>query len=167
MKKIFPTFDRFVTYFAAFLMGAMLFIVCFQVFTRKVLGFSLSWTEELARFLLIWITFVGSALAVRNRAHMGILFFVEKFNVRAKQFAFLFSHCCIVFFSTVIMIYGGKILLMLPLIAGQYSSGLHLKYAYIYTAIVLGGLLNIFYAFRLIAEDLFYSREFVINPKIS
>jgi len=47
-----------------------------EVFLRYVVGRSLGWAEELLRYLLIWMTFLGSYLAVKSNEHLGIgLFF--------------------------------------------------------------------------------------------
>ena len=50
------------------------FVVFLQFFTRYVLNDSLGWTEEIARFLLIAVTFIGSIMAVRKRAHIAVEF---------------------------------------------------------------------------------------------
>ena len=49
-------------------------IVFLQFFTRYVLNDSLGWTEEIARFLLIGVTFIGSVMAVRKRSHIAVEF---------------------------------------------------------------------------------------------
>lgn len=50
------------------------FVVFLQFFTRYVLNDSLGWTEEIARFLLIAVTFLGSVMAVRKHAHIAVEF---------------------------------------------------------------------------------------------
>lgn len=47
-------------------------VVFLQFFTRYVLNDSLGWTEEIARFLLIAVTFVGSIMAVRKQSHIAV-----------------------------------------------------------------------------------------------
>lgn len=50
------------------------FVVFLQFFTRYVLNDSLGWTEEIARYLLIGVTFIGSVMAVRKRSHIAVEF---------------------------------------------------------------------------------------------
>ena len=51
------------------------FVVFLQFFTRYVLNDSLGWTEEIARFLLITVTFLGSIMAVRKESHIAVELF--------------------------------------------------------------------------------------------
>lgn len=51
------------------------FVVFLQFFTRYVLNDSLGWTEEIARFLLIAVTFTGAIMAVRKQSHIAVEFF--------------------------------------------------------------------------------------------
>ncbi len=56
-----------------FVLGfSMAFIVALQVFFRYVLNQSLFWSEELARYLLVWLTFLGASVAYRRKVHPGI-----------------------------------------------------------------------------------------------
>ena len=48
------------------------FVVFLQFFTRYVLNDSLGWTEEIARYLLIAVTFIGSVMAVRKESHIAV-----------------------------------------------------------------------------------------------
>ncbi|WMS40766.1 TRAP transporter small permease [Acuticoccus sp. MNP-M23] len=47
-------------------------VVFLQFFTRYILNDSLGWTEEIARFLLIAVTFIGSIMAVRKGSHIAV-----------------------------------------------------------------------------------------------
>ena len=50
-------------------------VVFLQFFSRYVLNDSIGWTEEIARYLLVLVTFVGAALAVRKNSHIAVEFF--------------------------------------------------------------------------------------------
>lgn len=54
---------------------ALIFVVFLQFFTRYVLGDSTTWTEEIARYLLILVGFIGSVMAVRKGSHIMVEFF--------------------------------------------------------------------------------------------
>ena len=57
----------------AFVIFWVLAIVVFaQFFTRYVLNDSLAWTEEIARYLLMWVTFIGAAIAMRRRTNIAV-----------------------------------------------------------------------------------------------
>ena len=57
---------------AALLMGGLILIIALQVFTRYVLGAPILWTEELARYALIWMTAIGAAALAHERGHIGL-----------------------------------------------------------------------------------------------
>jgi len=51
---------------------ALAFIVFLQFFTRYVLNDSLAWTEEIARYGLMWIVFIGGAMVTRKNSHIAV-----------------------------------------------------------------------------------------------
>jgi len=53
---------------------ALAFVVFHQVFTRYVLNDAAGWTEEIARYLLVAVTFLGGAMAVRRNTHIQVDF---------------------------------------------------------------------------------------------
>ncbi len=56
------------------LFWVLAFIVFLQFFTRYILNDSIAWTEEIARFLLIGVTFIGSIMATRKQSHIAVEF---------------------------------------------------------------------------------------------
>lgn len=67
MKRIFHWLDENLEEFLLVIgLIAMTLIMGVQVFCRYVLGMSLSWSEELTRYIFIWCGFLASATAVRN-----------------------------------------------------------------------------------------------------
>jgi TRAP-type C4-dicarboxylate transport system permease small subunit len=57
---------------AFFLFWALAFIVFLQFFTRYILNDSLSWTEEIARYGLMWLAFIGGAVVTRKKTHIAV-----------------------------------------------------------------------------------------------
>lgn len=53
-------------YLVLFLVGIMSIVIIIQVLCRTFLGFSIFWSEEFARYCLVWVTFIGTSMAVRN-----------------------------------------------------------------------------------------------------
>ncbi|XDA99096.1 TRAP transporter small permease [Sulfitobacter sp. LCG007] len=63
------------------------FVVFLQFFTRYVLNDSLGWTEEIARFLLIAVTFTGAVMACRKNSHIAVEFFYRWVSRPARRVA--------------------------------------------------------------------------------
>ena len=66
------TLNTWVRHFIFGLGLAMTVIVVAQVFARYVLNSSLFWSEELARYCLVWISFLGASVAYHDRVHPGV-----------------------------------------------------------------------------------------------
>ncbi|PAU79501.1 TRAP transporter small permease [Halomonas salipaludis] len=80
---------------------ALIFVVFLQFFTRYVLGDSTTWTEEIARYLLILVGFIGSVMAVRKGSHIMVEFFyhyMPSWLVRILNI--LVDLGCVLFFMT-------------------------------------------------------------------
>ena len=69
VKKFLNNFEEFI---AVPLVGVMSAVIILQVFCRYVLRESLMWSEELARYLMVWVTFVGASIGVKRGAHVGV-----------------------------------------------------------------------------------------------
>lgn len=68
------------------LMMAVMFVLVFtNVVTRYGLGFSIAWAEEVASFLMIWVTFLGAGLALREGRHVAIDVLQDRLPERARR----------------------------------------------------------------------------------
>lgn len=81
----------------------LLIIVFIQFFTRYVLNNSLSWTEEIARYLLILLGFVGSVTCVRKRSHIYLEFFYRFLSPGVVKWIVIF----VTFINTAFFAYAG------------------------------------------------------------
>jgi TRAP-type C4-dicarboxylate transport system permease small subunit len=146
MTKLAKICDRLL---GAALMGLMLtlvYCVTWQVVSRYVFSQPGSWTEELARFALIWIGLLGTAYAYRTRAHMAIDQLVNKLGERWGVRIELLAVLAVAVFAAAVMIYGGGALVMLTLELDQLSAALGVRMGIVYLAIPLSGALLVFYA---------------------
>ncbi len=64
-----PYIEDLISFAVFWVLAAVVFL---QFFTRYVLNDSMAWTEEIARYLLIWVTFIGAAIPIRRGTHIGV-----------------------------------------------------------------------------------------------
>ncbi len=85
MKKILFYIDEYLEeFFMVLLLIAMSIIMGIQIFSRYVLGASLSWTEEITRYLFIWSAFISVSLCTKKCISIKIDQFIKMFSIRGK-----------------------------------------------------------------------------------
>lgn len=136
------------------LMALMVLDVTWQISTRFFTDSPSSWTEELARFLLIWIGLLGAPWAYRQRAHLGLSYLVDKQSPEKQKWLVIFSYAASAFFALTVMVYGGGKLVALTLELKQVSASLGWKIGYVYSVIPLSGVLISIYALNFMRENL-------------
>lgn len=134
------------------LMAVMVVDVSWQVASRYLLRDPSSFTEELAGFLLIWIGLLGSAYALRTRAHLGIDLFVGGLEGAARRWATVVSHGLVLLFALAVMVGGGLRLVQLAFQLQQISAAMGIRMGYVYLALPLAGLLMTFFSAAAIAD---------------
>jgi len=129
------------------LVSVIVLSVFLQVFCRYVLQAPLSWTEELARSCLIYLTFVGSSLAIRVKGHFVLEILVMKLPGKLHLVWELLLMGIILVFLGVLLVYGT---LMLPMLSLQMSASLQIPMSYIYLAIPIGSSFMFFHVVLMI-----------------
>jgi TRAP-type C4-dicarboxylate transport system permease small subunit len=128
------------------LMIILVAAVSWQVTSRYIFASPSSWTEEVARFLLIWISVLGAAWAFRTGVHLGLDILPKKLTGASAQILKLFTLVVVAGFSVAVLIIGGGSLVALTWELKQYSAVLGLPIAYVYSVIPVTGVLICFYA---------------------
>lgn len=141
MKAILDGIEKVLGYLLTALVALIVAGVCWQVISRYILQAPSSVTEELARFLLIWIGLFGAAYAYKHDSHLGLDILTNRMQGCRKFIATLFAHICVLTFSVVVMCIGGVALVNLTLDPAQTSAALEVQMGYIYAAVPLSGLL--------------------------
>lgn len=146
MKEIRKKIDRGLEGFLSFLMAFMILNVLWQVFSRYVMGQPSSFTDELARYLLIWLGLLGSAYASGKGLHLAMSLFHDKLEDKAKIRLEIILEALIILFAFGFLIVGGARLVYLTFLLGQISAALELPLGYVYLIIPLSGIFFIFYS---------------------
>ena len=90
------------------LMAFLVIDVVWQVCSRYLLSNPSSWTEELATFLLVWVGLLGAAVALRERAHLGINYLTAGMRPQAQHTAEVFALASTALFCVLVLIYDSK-----------------------------------------------------------
>ncbi|TWT05206.1 TRAP transporter small permease [Planococcus sp. CPCC 101016] len=122
------------------LMALLVTVVFLQVIFRFILNSPLAWTEELARYSLIWLTFLGAAYAMSLKAHIGMEFFVNLFGVSIRKILYIIAtFASLIFF--LLMVIEGYDLAMQGM--SQTSPVLRIPMGMIYMIIPVSGIVLI------------------------
>ena len=146
---------RFLRILCFLLMLLMVAVIFAQVVARYILSNSLSWSEELGRYLFVWMTFIGSAIAVRNKLHVSLDMFVCHLPRALQKFCLLISYVSMIIFTSVV-IYGGYKFFIKG--SNQISAAMQLPMHYVYIVLPVGGGLILFYLLKNLYEDIFVRR---------
>jgi len=124
------------------LFSVMVFVIGAQVFMRKVLNDSLSWSEELARYCFIWLVFIGISYAVKKQRHIRITALFDKLNDKVQiVLSFIVTFVFIVF--ALIVVYFGYEIADKILSSNQISPSLRIPMGLVYMAAPIGMLLTV------------------------
>jgi TRAP-type transport system small permease protein len=82
------------------------FITTLTVFTRYVLNIVPSWSEEIPRYLLVWITYLGAGLAIKFKEHISLDVFFNLMPLRARQMGHLILNGLVAVVAVIMVIYG-------------------------------------------------------------
>ncbi len=146
MSELRKKIDKGLEAVLAFLMGFMIINVLWQVFSRYVIGQPSSFTEELARYLLIWIGLLGAAYASGKGLHLAMTLFHDKLSEKARIRLDIILESLIIIFSFSFLIVGGIRLVYLTFYLGQISAALEMPLGIVYLIIPVSGVFFIYYS---------------------
>lgn len=148
MMKLFLKIDRAVDkiqeYICFLLFFGMVVVGGISVFSRFVLNLSITWAEELIRFLCIWLTFVGSALTVRKDGHVSIDIFISIIkNNKVRAVYYCLSRIIGIIF--LIILFPASVQLV-QRTGNSLAAALPIKFSWIYLAVPVG-IVNMLWAY--------------------
>lgn len=137
--------DKYLGNFLVFLMMVMTLDVLWGVLTRYAFGSQADWSEELARFLLIWIGILGAAYAAGQHKHLAIDLLMPRLSEKGQKSLSIFINSIVLIFALFVMVVGGFRLLYITQTLGQLSAALRLPMTVVYAVLPLSGILVIYY----------------------
>ena len=140
-ELVFNKVNRILEWFLILIFALLVLDVLFQVFSRYIIGTSFTWTEEFARFSLIWMTVLGAAYLNAKREHLSMDFVYEKLSPSNKRKASILIELFIFLFALVVMVVGGGNLVYTTLHLEQLSGTLRIPLGYVYAIMPFSGLL--------------------------
>jgi len=127
------------------IMSAMVLNVLWQVFTRFVMGTPSSFTDELARYLMIWAGILGAAYVAGKDMHVAIDVLPQRFNKATQKRLSAAVKIAVILFAISVMVIGGIRLVYITFVLEQLSPALQIPLAYVYLVIPISGLLIVYY----------------------
>lgn len=138
IRKVEQSVQNLMKWVLFLIIGTMTLVVLLGVFFRYILEAPLPWSEELARYLMVWGASLGAFVAFREGSHVGVTMIMDRFHgqtgialTRAAQFI-------VTLFMAIVMIEGFVLVLK---IRGQTSTAMEIPMAWAYLAIPVGCLL--------------------------
>ena len=121
--------------FLAFLLAILVCDVLLGVVSRYVFGAQVEWTEELARYLLVWIGITGAAAAFARKKHLGLDVLVLFFPGSSRRKTTVISDIVCLFFTFVVFLYGGTILTIQAFAVNHILPALQIPYGFVFLAL--------------------------------
>ncbi|MDG5767725.1 TRAP transporter small permease [Balneolales bacterium ANBcel1] len=159
MNLLIKGLDYLLSRLSVALMSVLVLAVLFQVFMRYVAGAPVTFTEELSRYLLIWLGLMAAAYAYRLRMHLALDLLVLKLNERQRVKLNVVIHTLIALFALSVLVYGGIQLVILTYVLDQYSPALGVSMSVVYLALPLSGIAMVLYAVEFILQELGIRRK--------
>ena len=125
---------------------AVMCIVSFvAVISRYVFNDSLTWSEELTRYIFMWVVFLGTAIGVRTRAHIAVDVFLSKQGPGGERLLTWLEWASTLAFAALIGIPGWTFVMIGM---SNLSPAMEVPMGLVYAAPVVGSVLIVIYLFR-------------------
>ena len=142
-------FNKFLDAFCVVCMALILLLVIVQVVMRYVFNSPLTWSEELAVYIMVWMTFAGSVICMRDKEHIDVTILVDYLPRVLQKLAIIFSRLASAVFLLIVIYYGFDFVLenrVVTSAANQINMGL------VYSIIPLSCIGMLYYVIRSIVK---------------
>lgn len=132
-------------------LSLMAIFVFGNVILRYVFNSGITWSEEVSRFLFIWLIFLGSILALKDNEHLGVDSLVKKLPIVGKKIVYVISNLILI--VTLVLLFDGSWkLTLLNTDLSAPATGMSYAYIYVFGMIMSGAMILIilFNLYRLV-----------------
>ncbi len=144
--KLRKIIDRLLEVFLVIILSVLVLDVIWQVASRYLVGSPSKFTDELAGFLLMWVSLFGAAYVTGKNQHMAINLLEGRLKGKKKKILRLVIHSVIVLFAFFVFLIGGSWLVYTRFHLGQLSPALEIPLGYVYMVLPISGLFILFYS---------------------
>ncbi|MCT4607332.1 MAG: TRAP transporter small permease [Marinisporobacter sp.] len=134
-KKVLEALDKIEDTVLIIMFMGMVGIIFFQVIMRYVFNNSLTWSEELGKFLFVWLSWVGISIGHRRKEHIRITLLVDKLPYKLKQLAEALTELILIIICGITLYYG---FIMIDIQMNVPYAGIKISTAWGYLSLVLG-----------------------------
>jgi TRAP-type C4-dicarboxylate transport system permease small subunit len=142
IHRISDWLDKFGSVVCLVMLGAMVIITGLQIVCR-VFFTALSWSEEAARYLLVWSTFIGASCVYKHGGHISVTLLQGHLPRIGSQILQIVVHLLCGLFFVLMIIYG---VIYVGKQGGQLSPAMRIPMSYMYASIPVGGILLLWHA---------------------
>jgi len=135
VEKFLDGIEKVIIYLCYLLVSLMVINTVTGVFFRFILNNALSWTDEVGRYMMIWVGFFGCYLAARDNSHVGVEMFVDLFKPAIRRVFHVAARLVVITFLVLILAKSGN---QLGLLSIQKSSALEIPMVVPYSAVTFG-----------------------------
>jgi TRAP-type C4-dicarboxylate transport system permease small subunit len=146
MNQAYKAINKLIETVLVVIFALLVLDVIWQVVSRYVVGQSSSFTEEFARFALIWLAILGAAYLNGQRAHLSMDYLLRKLDPEALAKRQKIIEFLMLLFALIIMVVGGGNLVYTTFLLGQQSPAMGISLGFVYSIVPISGLLIIFYS---------------------
>jgi len=165
MEKLIKSLDshyeilrKFIDVLIIVLFTILILVVFSQVIFRYAFNNSLTWAEEMARYLQVWVVFLAAAAAIRTGSHISVDYATHNLSSRYKKFLSIIVVFLTILFLCIVTIYGFKLFIKIYH-STQRSPAMQIPMFVPYLAIPVGG-------FFMLVEAIMVFLKLIINRRV-
>lgn len=138
-------FEKFQDVTISIIMVIIVIVVGLQVCFRYILNLPLAWTEEIARYIFVWLTYFGAVIALNYGILISVDLLTKKFSPRMQYILALLRGIIVAVFLLVVTVYSVS---LLTIVFPTKSPATQISMFYPYLAVPFGTFLMLFYVIR-------------------